>query len=102
MTIATVKTIKRNDPVREAFSGCSSGNGPDSYYDTKGHAIRAFDDVLADHGYHLDTMDCNAWSGNEGRNTVDIYNEDAEFVGYAVFYYYRMESGRYEFVAYIA
>lgn len=94
-------TIKRNDPVREAFSSCSSGNVPGPYYETKGHALRAFDTALADFGYHLDTADNAAWSSDEGRHTVDIYNEDAECVGRAVFYYYRMPSGRWEFVAYI-
>ena len=94
-------TIKRDDPVREAFSGCSSGNVPGAYYETKGHALRAFDAALADFGYHLDREDNSAWSGDEGRNTVDIYVEGGGCVGRAIIYYYRMESGRYEFVGYI-
>jgi hypothetical protein len=103
MAIATIETIKRNDPVREAFSSCSSGHVPGAYYDTKGHALRAFDAALADFGYHLDCEAALAdWAGDAGRNLVDVYVEDGDCVGYAVLYYFRMPSGRYEFVAYIA
>ena len=102
MTTATINTIRWDDPVREAFSGCSSGNGPNRYYKTKGHALRAYGAALADFGYHLDPADRSDWSGDTGRNTVYIYVEGGGSVGYAVFHYYRMVSGRYEFVAYIA
>jgi hypothetical protein len=102
MTVATIETIKRDNPVREAFSGCSSGHVPGAYYDTKGHALRAFDAAIADFGYHLDREDCSDWSGDAGRNLVDVYAEGGGRVGYAVMYYFRMPSGRYEFVCYIA
>lgn len=98
----TVAMIRWDDPVRAAFSGCSSGNGPNRYYETVNDALRAFDAALAECGYHLDCADNSAWSNDEGRNTVSIFDEDANDVGYAVIYYYRMVSGRYEFVAYIA
>ncbi len=105
MTTATINTIKRDDPVREAFSGCSSGNGPNRYYKTKGHALCAYDAALADFGYHFDRADNYAWSGDEGRTTIDIYvggGGCSLCVGHAVIYYFRMESGRYEFIGYIA
>jgi hypothetical protein len=97
-----IDTIRRDDPVREAFSGCSTGSAGAGYYETKGHAIRAYDAALADFGYHFDRADNSAWSGDEGRHEVDIYVEGGGCVGRAIVYYYRMESGRYEFVAYIA
>lgn len=93
--------IKRNDPVRAAFSGCSTGNVPGPYYETKGHALRAFDAALAAHGYHLDCADHSAWFSNEGRCEIDVYVEGGGCVGKAVISYYRMPSGRYEFVGYI-
>jgi hypothetical protein len=95
-------TIRRGDPVREAFSGCSSGNGPGTYYETKGHALRAFDAALNDFGYHLDHADNAAWSGDEGRHEVDVYTGQGEAAGFAVIYYHRMVTGRWEFVGYIA
>lgn len=76
-------TIRRDDPVRAAFAGCSSGNIPGLYYGTKGHALCAFDAALTDFGYHLDHVDNAAWSND------------------AVISYYRMPSGRYEFIGYI-
>ena len=94
-------SIKRNNPVREAFSGRSTGNAGVGYYETKGHALRAFNAALADYGYHLDCADDAAWSGDEGRNEVDVYYRHGGCVGHAVIYYYRMESGHYEFVGYI-
>ena len=104
MPIATIETldmIRQDDPVRAAFSSCSSGNGYDRYYKTKGHALRAFDAALADFGYSLDAADNSAWSGDAGRTMVDIYTGQGEYAGRAVFNYFRMPSGRYEFVGYI-
>jgi len=95
-------TILRTDPVREAFSSCSSGNSPGCYYETKGHALRAFDSALFDHGYMLDPAACNAWSGDVGRATVAVLTGQGEEVGSAIFTYYRTESGRWEFIGYLA
>ena len=102
MTIDTLDAIRRDDPVRGAFSSCSSGNVPGTYYETKGHALRAFDSALFGFGYYLDRADNSAWSNDEGRTMVDIYTGQDELAGRAVFYYFRMPSGRWEFVAYIA
>jgi hypothetical protein len=93
--------IKRNDPVREAFAACSSGNIPGYYYETKGHALRAFDAALADFGYHRGHTDNSSWSGDSGRYVVGIYIEGGDCVGCAVFSYYRMDSGRWEFIGYL-
>jgi hypothetical protein len=95
-------TISRKFPVRGAFSSCSSGNSPGCYYETKGHALRAFDSVLSDYGYMLDPADCSAWSGDVGRATVAVLTVEREVVGSAIFSYYRTESGRWEFIGYLA
>lgn len=94
-------TITQLDPVRNAFAACSSGFGSSRYYETKGHAIHAFDNVLAKYGYMLDPADNSAWSGNEGHTTVPILTGQGDDAGRAYFSWFRMSSGRYEFVAYI-
>ncbi len=94
--------IKSKDAVREEFSGCSTCS---NYYDTKGHAIHAFDAVLKDFGYRLD---CEQWldlNGNEGRvnwQVIEDIEDCPRTVGCAVLSWYRMPSGRYEFIGYLA
>ena len=97
-------TIKQKDPVREAFAGCSSGP---VYYETKGHAINAFDAALNEHGYRFDYADTQSLYGDEGRKLCSIIEDgdylerNGESVGCALIMWYRMPSGRYEFVGYI-
>jgi len=104
--MVAVMRIKASDPVREGFSGRSTGNvrgvGRTGYYETKGHAIQAFDAELREYGYHLDHASYAVWSGDEGRETVDVCDERRDVVGCAVFTWYRMPSGRYEFIGYLA
>lgn len=90
--------IKSRDPVREAFSGWSSGT---VYYETKGDAVYTFDHALADYGYHLDLADCMDWYYDEGRKIVRILDENDDLVGHACFTWYRMQSGRWEVIGYI-
>jgi hypothetical protein len=51
---------------------------------------------------------CLDWSahsdlhGNTGRETIDVHNEFGDAVGIAVFSWYRMPSGRYEWIGYLA
>ena len=97
-------TIRQDDPVREAFSSCSSGHVPGAYYETTSEALRAFDAALDNFDYHLDYADTAGWSGDKGRHEVGIYFDSHEGVvvaGFAVISYYRMPSGRYEFIGYI-
>ena len=103
-----MKTIKAKDPVREAFAGCSSSN---SYYETKGHALSAFERALNDHGYCTDADAWFSWSGDEGREILDVWESEndwadrkgsSEPVGRACISWYRMPSGRYEFTGYLA
>jgi len=97
--------IKANHPVREAFSGCSTGNargaGRTGYYSTKGHAVNAFDAELQTFDLCLDRDDLADFHGNEGRKTIAVHDEFGEEVGLAVFTWYRMPSGRYEFIGYL-
>ncbi len=102
MTIATIETIKANHPVRGVFAGRSSGNGHNTYYETKGHAVNAFDAELQTYDLCLDRNDLADFVGNEGRKMIAVHNEFGREVGYAVFTWFRMESGRYEFVGYLA
>jgi len=103
--MATIATIKARDAVREAFSSRSTDNtrgaGRTGYYETKGHAVQAFDAELREYGYHLDHASFASWSGNEGRETIEVLNESLDVVGCAVFTWFRMESGRYEFIGYL-
>jgi hypothetical protein len=95
-------TITRKDPVREAFSGYSTGNVPGPYYETKGHAVMAFDAALRIYDYHLACDDTDDFHDDEGRKIIDVLDDSGEIVGQAVISWYRMPSGRYEFIGYLA
>jgi hypothetical protein len=94
-------TITRKNPVREAFSSRSTGNSDRCYYDTLGYALIAFDSVLKAYNLCLDLSDLANFTGNEGRKVVAIHNGNTGTVGHAVLSWFRMESGRYEFIGYI-
>ncbi len=94
--------IKARSIVRSAFSDCSTGNAFGCYYETKGHAIKAYDDALRVHGYHFDENELFDFSGDAGRRNINIVSGGGEYVGVAVVSWYRMDSGRYEFTGYIA
>ena len=95
-------TILAKNPAREEFAACSTSN---NYYDTKGHAIHAFDAVLRDYGMKLEDENIVDLSGPEGRvhwmvcTDCELYPEG---IGQAIISWYRMPSGRYEFVGYLA
>ena len=86
-------------PIRNAFAGVSSSN---DYFSTKGHGINAFDAELQSHNLSFDrkfTFDLN---GDRGRALIPIVNDYDSVVGQALIAWYRMPSGRYEIVGYIA
>ena len=88
--------------ARNAFCLRSTGQARGAYYPTKGHAVCAFDATLQEHGFYLHRSDCMDFSGDEGRKTLIVCDENGAEVGYAIITWYRMPSGRYEFVGYIA
>jgi hypothetical protein len=95
--------------LRNDFAGCSTGNSPNSYYETKGAALRAFESVLDDHGLCYDPDDFLSMPNDDGRIEIAIFTYDAECdetiacVGRAILVWHRMEnSGRYEFIGYLA
>ncbi len=98
--------IKTRDSVHEDFSDCSSGNGPNSYYETKGDAIRAFESTLAEYGLCFDPDDMICMLGDNGCFMIDIYTDElecAKCVGRAMLMWYKMDqTGRWEFTGYIA
>ena len=104
-TITQRKTIKLGHPVREEFAGLSTGSecfaGRIGYYQTKGHAVCAFDDVLQGYDLYLDRDDQDDFHDNEGRKRIAVFEEYGEHVGYAVLSWHRMPSGYYEFVGYL-
>jgi len=92
--------IKASDiAVRNRFCDCSSRS---VYYETKGHAISAFDNALSGFGYRLADEVGNGYAGNEGRAYVDVVDGKGIVSGCAVLVWYRMPSGRYEFTGYLA
>ena len=97
---------KADHPVREAFSGCSTGNmrgaGRTGYYSTKGYAVNAFDAELQTYNLCLDRNDLSDFHGDAGRKVVEVHDELEHCVGRAVISWFRMESGRYEFIGYLA
>ncbi len=94
-------TIKAQGAVRRVFAGCSTGSGA-GYYSTKGHAVNAFDGALQGYDYHLDRDDISDFHGDAGRKVVAVHDEFKHEVGRAVISWYRMPSGNYEFVGYLA
>lgn len=100
------QTIKADHPVRKDFAACSTGYpcGADrtGYYETKGDAVRAFEAALNGHSLCFDDSELDDFPGDAGRKTVRVCDECGRCVGHAVFSWYRMGSGRYEFVGYLA
>ena len=101
-TIETIETIKARHPVREAFSSRSSGNDQGCYYSSKGHAVNSFDNELQTFDLCLDRDDLADFYGDAGRKVIEVHNEFGRCAGLAVLTWFRMESGRYEFIGYIA
>ena len=93
---------KLSQRIRNDFSDCSTGNANGCYYSTKGHAVNAFDARLQTYDLCLDRDYLADWNGNEGRVNHPVCDEFGHEVGCAVFTYYRMESGRYEVIGYLA
>jgi len=87
---------------RNEFASCSTGSDQGYYYSTKGHAVNAFDGRLQGYDLCLDRNYLADWNGNEGRVNHPVVDEFGHCVGCAIFTYYRMESGRYEVIGYLA
>jgi hypothetical protein len=108
MTTATMSlltqhdTIRAGHPIREEFSEWSTGNGRGVYYETKGHAVNAFDGALQGYDLCLDCNDLADFYGDEGRKTIAVHDEYHRLVGWAILSWYRMPSGNYEFIGYLA
>lgn len=108
MTTATITqrgTIKARCPLREEFSGCSTGSGG-PYYLTKGDAVSAYSSALAEYALQFDPDNLIDMYGDDGRIGIDIYTDELEcarFVGCALLMWHRMDcSGRWEFTGYLA
>ena len=94
--------IVRGHPVREAFADRSTGSDGGCYYSTKGHAVNSFDGELQGHDLCLDRDGLMDFPGDEGQKFIEVHDEYGECAGYAIISWYRMESGHYEFVGYLA
>lgn len=98
--------IKSNHPVREDFAACSTGcqcgAGRTGYYGTKGDAVSAFEAALAGHSYRFDCDEFISLPGDDGRITPSVCDGERNRVGFAVLYWHRMPSGKYEFTGYLA
>lgn len=84
------------------FADCSTGSAGGYYYGSKSRAINRFDGVLQAHGFQLDRNDLTDFNGNEGRKIIDVHDECMVIVGRAVLSWFRMESGNYEIIGYLA
>jgi hypothetical protein len=100
-TVETVATIKRKAPTREAFAGCSTNGVSVDYYETKGHAVSAFNAVLERDNLCFDLDDCGEMDGDSGRKTIPVIDEYHNCVAFAYLSWYRMPSGRYEVTGYL-
>ena len=108
MTTATISlltqhdTIRAKHPVREEFAGYTTGCDGRGYYETKGHAVNAFDGALQGYDLCLDRDDLADFYGDEGRKIIAVHDEFHRLVGWAIISWYRMPSGNYEFTGYLA
>jgi hypothetical protein len=75
--------------------------GPGPYYETRGHAVAAFSDVLGQYGYTFDEMDPPQLPGDNGARAYPYFDETNTLAGYIYLAWYRMPSGRYEVIGYI-
>jgi hypothetical protein len=98
--------MKLSKATRNEFASKSTTN---NYYATKGEAVAAFNEVLEAEGVRLSAMDTTQLHGDEGRVLADVVTVDPttgdelnQAVARAVVTWYRMPSGRYEFVGYLA
>jgi len=107
--------IRSSHAVREDFAAKSTGNqdgtGRTGYYETKGHAMRKYDDALRAYDICLGYEAGFDMPGDDGRVTLDVWTTEGNWddcsgevdcVGCAVIMWHRMESGRYEFTGYLA
>ena len=101
-------TITLKNRLRQDFAACSTGSpigdcgGRVGYYETKGHAVSAFCNALSRYDLSLVTEDWVDFNGDSSRTTLGIYSEEKGRCALAVISWYRMSSGCYEFVGYIA
>ena len=86
---------------RENFASRSTGCSRGVYYSTKGQAVNAFDAELQSFDLCLDRNDLSDFHGDEGRKLIEVHDEFEHCVGHAFFTWFRMESGRYEFIGYL-
>lgn len=99
---APMEMIPARHQIRADFSDWSTGNDRGCYYSSKGSAINAFDAALQGYDLHLDLDDLIDFHDDDGRKNVGVHNEYGHIVGLAVFSWHRMESGRYEWIGYLA
>lgn len=95
--MATATKISKQ--CRNDFAGCSTGS---VYYETKGHATSTFEEVLKRYDLCLSGTAYVDYNGPVGRASHPVCDDCGNEVGCAVFSWYRMPSGRYEFVGYLA
>ena len=95
-----MKKLPQN--VRDSFASWSTGNDNGCYYSTRGAAINAFDGSLQEFNLSLDREGLADFFGNTGWKTVDVHDEFKHVVGRAVITWFRMSSGRYEFISHLA
>jgi hypothetical protein len=100
--IMTKSSVKLTRKIRNDFAVWSTGSEHGGYYPTKGHAVNTFDGALQDHGLCFDREQIYGFDGNDGRKNLDVVDEFGHFVGCALLSWYRMPSGRYEFIGYLA
>lgn len=92
--------MKFSAKLREAFAGRTT-TGRNDYYETKGHAVNAFDAELQTFELGFDRNEFLALDGDAGNVQLGVADEFGKVVGYAALSWYRMPSGRYEFTGYL-
>jgi len=95
MLTTNKERVRSSCQLRDDVAKLSSGR----YYETKGAFINALTEVLDAHGLQLET-----WAncpGDEGRATWLLSHDGVEIDTCAFCTWFRMPSGRYEFIIYL-
>jgi len=95
--------MNRRSKMPTCVSDLSSGSPHGRYYDEVSHWWVALTSVLRDYYDGLTPcVDCPVFYNNEGRGSVMLQDaEGNESPKRVVYTYYRMQSGRWEIVAYV-
>ena len=99
--------IRQDHPVCKTFEDCSTGTpighwrGCVRCYGAKGYAVLIFQNALIDYGFYLDQWCILDFGGDQGCRFVDVCDNSGEHVAKAVFTWFKVPAGKYNFAGHL-